>query len=125
MKTLIKNIKIFDGSEASSYIADVLIENDRIADIGENLNLPVNIIDGSGKWLMPGFIDTHTHYDAEIMLSPGLKESVRHGVTTVLFGSCSISMVYSSPEDCSDIFTRVEGVPRAGFNCLPIPLGPI
>lgn len=62
--------------------------------------------------MTPGFVDTHTHYDAEVLMSPGLKESVKHGVTTCVLGSCSISMVYSNPLDCSDIFTRVEGVPR-------------
>src|SRR5690606_17638884 len=69
-------------------------------------------IDASGQWVMPGFIDMHTHYDAELVAAPALKESVRHGVTTVMIGSCSISMVLSEPEDCSDLFTRVESVPR-------------
>lgn len=70
------------------------------------------VIDAKGCWVMPGFIDMHTHYDAELVAAPALKESVRHGVTTVMIGSCSISMVLSAPEDCSDLFTRVESVPR-------------
>ena len=70
------------------------------------------VIDAQGCWVMPGFIDMHTHYDAELVAAPALKESVRHGVTTVMIGSCSISMVLSAPEDCSDLFTRVESVPR-------------
>jgi len=65
-----------------------------------------------GKWITPGFLDTHTHYDAELIVAPSLSESVRHGVTTVLVGSCSLSMVCSAAEDASDIFTRVETVPR-------------
>lgn len=60
----------------------------------------------------PGFLDTHTHYDAEMIVAPSLSESVRHGVTTVLVGSCSLSMICSEAEDASDIFTRVETVPR-------------
>ena len=64
---------------------------------------------------MPGFLDMHTHYDAELIAAPSLGESVRHGVTTVTVGSCSISAILSDAEDCSDLFTRVESVPaRAG-----------
>jgi N-acyl-D-aspartate/D-glutamate deacylase len=70
------------------------------------------VIDAAGKWIMPGFIDVHTHYDAEVLLDPGLRESVRHGVTTVLLGNCSLSTVYASSEDAADLFSRVEAVPR-------------
>src|SRR6202012_378133 len=70
------------------------------------------IIDAKGKWVLPGFIDVHTHYDAEVRLDPGLRESVRHGVTTVLLGNCSLSTVYANSEDAADLFSRVEAVPR-------------
>ncbi|KAE9837927.1 hypothetical protein GP672_23825, partial [Escherichia coli] len=53
-----------------------------------------------------------THYDAEVLLDPGLRESVRHGVTTVLLGNCSLSAVYATNEDAADLFSRVEAVPR-------------
>lgn len=70
------------------------------------------VIDAGGKWVVPGFIDVHTHYDAEVLLDPGLRESVRHGVTTVLLGMCSLSTVYADTEDAADLFSRVEAVPR-------------
>jgi N-acyl-D-aspartate/D-glutamate deacylase len=70
------------------------------------------VIDAAGKWIAPGFIDVHTHYDAEVLLDPGLRESVRHGVTTVLLGNCSLSTVYANSEDAADLFSRVEAVPR-------------
>src|ERR1700728_4758930 len=70
------------------------------------------IIDAKGKWVVPGFVDVHTHYDAEVLLDPGLRESVRHGVTTVLLGMCSLSTVYANAEDAADLFSRVEAVPR-------------
>ena len=54
----------------------------------------------------------HTHYDAEVLLDPGLRESVRHGVTTLLLGNCSLSTVYAESEDAADLFSRVEAVPR-------------
>ena len=71
-----------------------------------------DVIDAAGKWIVPGFIDVHTHYDAEVLLDPGLRESVRHGVTTVLLGNCSLSTVYANSEDAADLFSRVEAVPR-------------
>ncbi|MGI9578840.1 MAG: N-acyl-D-amino-acid deacylase family protein, partial [Microthrixaceae bacterium] len=59
-----------------------------------------------------GFVDLHTHYDAEVELDAGLTESVRHGVTTVLVGSCGLSFAIGEAEDLADMFCRVEGVPR-------------
>jgi N-acyl-D-aspartate/D-glutamate deacylase len=70
------------------------------------------VIDAAGKWVVPGFIDVHTHYDAEVLLDPGLRESVRHGVTTVLLGNCSLSTIYADATDAADLFSRVEAVPR-------------
>ena len=70
------------------------------------------VIDAAGKWILPGFIDVHTHYDAEVLLDPGLRESVRHGVTTVLLGNCSLSTIFAESADAADLFSRVEAVPR-------------
>src|ERR1700744_528112 len=70
------------------------------------------VIDAKGKWVTPGFVDVHTHYDAEGLLDPGRKGWVRHGVTTVLLGMCSLSTVYANSDDAADLFSRVEAVPR-------------
>ncbi|MGW0025206.1 N-acyl-D-amino-acid deacylase family protein [Rhodococcus sp. NPDC003383] len=70
------------------------------------------VVDARGRWVMPGFIDAHTHYDAEVLVAPGLSESVRHGVTTVLMGNCSLSTVFVPPVDAADLFSRVEALPR-------------
>ena len=67
-------------------------------------------IDARGKWVMPGLLDVHTHYDAEVLLSPGLGESVRHGTTSIVLGNCSLSTVYSDADDCADMFARVEAL---------------
>ncbi|SIS21082.1 N-acyl-D-aspartate/D-glutamate deacylase [Aquipseudomonas alcaligenes] len=107
--------RYFDGSCAPSAIRSLAIKDGRIALVSaESLDpaLAGQVIDVQGKWITPGFLDTHTHYDAELIVAPSLSESVRHGVTTVLVGSCSLSMVCSAAEDASDIFTRVETVPR-------------
>lgn len=70
------------------------------------------VVDAAGAWVMPGFVDVHTHYDAEVLVAPSLSESARHGVTTVVVGNCSLSTVYSSPLDVADLFSRVEALPR-------------
>jgi N-acyl-D-aspartate/D-glutamate deacylase len=69
-------------------------------------------VDAAGCWVTPGFVDMHTHYDAEIEVAPSLSESLRHGVTTVVVGSCSLSLAVGTNEDLADMFCRVEAVPR-------------
>ena len=107
--------RYFDGSGAPSAIRHLGVRDGKVVLVSAD---PIDhsqastLIDATGKWVTPGFLDTHTHYDAELIVSPSLSESVRHGVTTVLVGSCSLSMVCSPAEDASDIFTRVETVPR-------------
>lgn len=112
---IIKNAAYFDGSAQGGEIRHVGINDGRIDAVSlsplDETGCP-EVIDASGKWLTPGFIEIHSHYDAEVIAAPALKESVRHGVTTVTVGSCSISMVLADAEDCSDLFTRVEAVPR-------------
>lgn len=106
---------IFDGTGGPSYEGDVLVEGEPIAEISRAPIAPpadAEVIDARGKWVMPGFVDNHTHYDGEVLVAPQLSESVRHGVTTVLLGGCSLSFVYSDVEDSCDMFTRVEAFPR-------------
>jgi len=112
---VIKDGLYFDGTGADSKITSLGLKDGRIAKIGlseSELQQAKKTINAKGKWVMPGFLDTHTHYDAELLVTPSLSESVRHGVTTALVGSCSLSMICSDYEDASDIFTRVETVPR-------------
>lgn len=106
---------MFDGSgQRPGIVADVLVRDGVVAQIGLDLSTPAGatVVDATGKWVTPGFIDLHTHYDAEIEMAPALTESVRHGVTTVLVGSCGLSFAMGTPEDLADQFCRVEGVPR-------------
>jgi N-acyl-D-aspartate/D-glutamate deacylase len=112
---VIQGGRYFDGTGAASAICSVAVKDGKVALVSAtpiDEGLAERVIAAQGKWVTPGFIDSHTHYDAELIVAPGLSESVRHGVTTVLVGSCSLSMVCSAPEDASDIFTRVETVPR-------------
>lgn len=112
---IIRNGLWFDGLGNAPQVRTLGIRDGVVADIvaGEldEADCP-EVIDAAGKWVVPGFIDVHTHYDAEVLLDPGLRESVRHGVTTVLLGNCSLSTVYAESEDAADLFSRVEAVPR-------------
>ena len=117
MKTLLKNGLFFSGEPDKKAIPqDILIDEDgKILEISEFIFCDyedLNVIELEGKWIVPGFIDSHTHYDAEVLASPGLKESARHGVTTIILGSCSVSAVFNNAEDTADSFTRVEAIPR-------------
>ena len=115
-KTLIKNGLVYTGDkDEKAIVKNILIEDGIIQKISSesiDVSEDTDVIDVVGKWITPGFIDTHTHYDAEVVASPGLKESARHGVTNVVLGSCSVSAVLNSPEDTSDTFARVEAIPR-------------
>ena len=57
-------------------------------------------------------VDIHTHYDVEVLDGPSLSESLRHGVTTIMLGSCSLSTVHVDGTDAGDLFGRVEAIPR-------------
>lgn len=115
METIyIKNGRVFSGYDEPSKIANILVKDAKVVEISQN---PIDakgakIVDADGKWVMPGFIDNHTHYDGELLVAPSLSESVRHGVTTVILGGCSLSFVYANVDDCCDMFTRVEAFPR-------------
>lgn len=112
---IVRNGLWFDGTGAPPQVRTLGIRDGIVAEVSaEPLDATgcPDVIDAQGKWVVPGFIDVHTHYDAEVLLDPGLRESVRHGVTTVLLGNCSLSTVYADNEDAADLFSRVEAVPR-------------
>lgn len=108
---------LLDGEGGEGFLADVGVRAGVVTAITAPGGLSDAVaearLDGTGQWLTPGFIDLHTHYDAEIEAGPALLESLRHGVTTVMLGSCSISAAVGEPEDIADIFCRVEGIPRS------------
>ena len=113
MTTIIRNGLFFDGTGAKGKKADILIQEGKVAAIHDQAPHieGAKEIDASGKWVTPGFVDIHTHYDAEIEVMPGLEESVRHGTTTVVMGNCSISAALGKDEDIVDLFCRVENMP--------------
>lgn len=105
---------LFDGTGAPGLIRHVGVKDGKVAAISEaplEKGSRTEVVEAAGKWVTPGFIDLHTHYDAEIEVAPSLSESVRHGVTTCLVGSCSLSLALGTPEDLADMFCRVEAIP--------------
>ena len=113
--TVIANGRWFDGTGAPSAIRHLGLRDGRVVAVSAS---PLDttdsseVIDASGKWVIPGMLDIHTHYDIEVLGTPGLSESVRHGVTTMLIGSCSLSTICVTPSDAADLFSRVEAIPR-------------
>ena len=105
----------FDGRGGDPVSRSLGIRGGEVVEVSESPIDPSRadeVFDATDRWVMPGFIDLHTHYDAEIEVAPSLFESVRHGVTTIFMGSCSLGASLGKPEDIADIFCRVEGVPR-------------
>lgn len=112
---IIKNGRYFDGLNNPSRVCNIGIKDGRVADIADIPMIPgpdTIVIEARDHWVLPGFVDIHTHYDIEVLVNPSLNESVRHGVTTVITGNCSLSAVFSSALDCADMFSRVEALPR-------------
>jgi N-acyl-D-aspartate/D-glutamate deacylase len=113
--TVISNGRWFDGTGAASAIRDIGIRDGHIVAVSaQPLDVTGcdHVIDADGKWVLPGMVDIHTHYDIEVLGAPSLSESLRHGVTTVLVGSCSLSTVHVDGQDAGDLFSRVEAIPR-------------
>lgn len=110
---VLKGGHVFDGLGAPPRVCDIGIRDGRIVRIADEIIEPAGrSLDAAGKWIVPGFIDIHTHYDIELEVAPGLSESVRHGVTSVVMGNCSLSLTMGDPATLADIFLRVETLPE-------------
>ncbi len=92
---LLKNGTVVDGSGAPRFRADVAVAGDRIAEIGKISDGAKRVIDASDLIVAPGFIDPHTHYDAQICWDPLLSCTSWHGITSVMMGNCGVGGVGS------------------------------
>jgi N-acyl-D-aspartate/D-glutamate deacylase len=119
-QVLIRNALVFDGTRSPPRHEDLAVADGRIAARGPSLDpaRAERVIDATGRWLMPGLLDIHTHLDLEVELAPGLPESVRHGTTTVVVGNCSLGTAFGAQrrdgeDPILDCFTRVENIPKS------------
>jgi N-acyl-D-amino-acid deacylase len=95
---LIKNGTVVDGTGAAPRRADVGIANGQIAEIGKITEGAKKTIDASDLIVSPGFVDPHTHYDAQICWDPYITSSSWHGITTVIMGNCGVGIAPCRPE---------------------------
>ncbi len=89
---IIRNGLVVDGTGCAGVPADVAVKDSRIVAVGTIDGASVETIDASGAVVCPGFIDPHTHYDAQISWDRLLASSAEHGVTTVLMGNCGVGV---------------------------------
>ena len=106
---VIKGGTVIDGTGEPGRRADVLIAGGRIVEIGDDLHGD-RVLDASGCVVAPGFIDIHTHYDAQVFWDPALTPSCYHGVTTVVGGNCGFSIAPIRPGDAELMASTMEKV---------------
>ncbi len=106
---VIRGGTVIDGSGQAGRSADVAVTGGLIEAIGPNLDGAVEV-DASGCVVAPGFIDIHTHFDAQVFWDPELKPSSYHGVTTVVAGNCGFSIAPCRPEHHDVIVHTLENV---------------
>jgi N-acyl-D-aspartate/D-glutamate deacylase len=117
---------VVDGSGAPGRTLDVRVRNGRIAEMAPHLSpAGERVIDAAGAVVAPGFIDSHTHFDATIYWDPMCDPMPQHGVTTVVIGNCSLGLAPIRPEDRAaqvDVFSYIEDLPLEVMNAA-IPWG--
>ncbi|MFM8563300.1 MAG: N-acyl-D-amino-acid deacylase family protein [Acidimicrobiia bacterium] len=106
---VIRNGLVVDGTGAPGRVTDVALRDDRIVAIGDGLDGEEEI-DATGRVVAPGFIDIHTHYDAQVFWDPALTPSCFHGVTTVVAGNCGFTIAPTRAGDRDLIARTMEKV---------------
>jgi len=111
---IIRNGRIIDGTGSAGFAGDIGIRDGRIAAIGRVDEPAKQTLDATGRVVSPGFVDVHTHYDAQVFWDGTLSPSCYHGVTTIFGGHCGFSIAPLSKEAAPyllNMLSRVEGMP--------------
>lgn len=117
---VIRNARIVDGSGLPAFRGDVAIAGGRLVQVGGHVaGSGRQEIDAAGRVVAPGFIDPHTHFDAQLLFDGQAKPALEHGVTTVVHGNCSLSLAPLKAEHRPKLvrmFQQIEEMPDAAFN---------
>ncbi len=114
---------IIDGDKRPRYRGDVGIKAGKIVALGAAPGTADSVIDATGKIVCPGFVDCHTHYDAQVMWDRMMSISPWHGVTTVVLGNCGFGVAPVHPKDRDTIIRTLENVEGMDANALRAGLG--
>ena len=115
---VVRGATVVDGSGLPPYSADVAVHGERVTAVGRVDEQGVTELAADGAVLAPGFVDIHTHYDAQLHWEPTASPSSWHGVTTVITGNCGFSLFPADPDDVPWLLlmlSRVEGMPPASL----------
>ena len=116
---LIKNGTIVDGTGAQAIQGNVAISGDKIAAVGDVTGDARQTFDAEGRLVTPGFVDIHTHLDAQITWDPIASSSCWHGVTSVVMGNCGVTFAPCKPDDriyLARLMESVEDVPAKSID---------
>lgn len=115
---VIKNGLVVDGTGMPAYRSDIAISNDRIVKISHIDEPAKQVIDADGKMVSPGFIDPHTHFDAQLLWDGCAKPALSHGITTIVPGNCSLSLAPLKEKHRMKLvgmFNQIEEMPLKAF----------
>jgi N-acyl-D-aspartate/D-glutamate deacylase len=114
---VIRGGTVIDGTGSPGRVADVAVTDGRISDVGSGLS-GTRVLNASGQVVSPGFIDIHTHYDAQVFWDPSLTPSCFHGVTTVVAGNCGFSIAPIRAEGVALLARTLQHVEDMSFDTL-------
>jgi N-acyl-D-amino-acid deacylase len=121
MTLVLRGAAVVDGTGGPPRQADVVVEGDRISQVcdgGAGRLDGATVLDLDGLALAPGFIDVHTHYDAQVLWDGGLDSSSRHGVTSAVMGNCGFGLAPTRPQDRDTALLTLENVEGMSVDAL-------